>query len=329
MEVVQDILADQNPPTFAPTLVAGHDYMIPGLDDHSEDEGMLLSSIQEQILSILLVFSATLSILGSSTIVANVIRNHKQASSYDRLLLGLSSCDILTSVIFGFSHMLMHRGSSSGLWAVGTEKTCASIGILRQLTYASMLYNAMLSYYYVMMTRCSLDTSHIAFWERRMHLLAIAFPLFTASFGAAFGIFPEAGCPCWTSKYPQAHTWGLAVEGLPFGFTVLSLLINNLIIHRNIQTVLSASKPDLHTPTANLSYFLPSGGERMAVADERIERIKWIQEISRQRCGYLGTFCFCYWSPLFLLVWEMAGNPYDPDVYALLVIKSICMPLQG
>ena len=328
MEMVQDVLVGQTPPTSVPTMPS-HLYMIPGLDDHIQHEGMFLSSSQEQVLSVLLVISGALSILGSSTIVANVLRNHKQASSYERLMLGLSCFNILSSAIFGLSPILRPRGSSSHGWAVGTEKTCASIGIIRQLTYASMLYNAMLSYYYLLTTRFYVKTSRIVFWERWMHLLAIAFPLFTASFGAAFGIFPEAGCSCWTSKYPHAHTWGFALEVLPFGFTILSLLTNHSIICRNIQTMFSGIKPVVPSPTANRSYYVPRGGERTVVVDERIERRKWIQDIARQGYCYLGTFGFCYWSPLCILVWELVGNPHDPNLYALLVIQSMCMPLQG
>ena len=62
---------------------------------------------QEKVVSILFVFSGTLSVVGSSTIVYKVLKNRANATPYDRLMLGLSSCDILASLNFMMAPFLV------------------------------------------------------------------------------------------------------------------------------------------------------------------------------------------------------------------------------
>ena len=88
---------------FDPTLID---------DDYILNKISPLTDIQEKILSILQLLSAILSIIGSTMIVQKIIRNRKRTTSYDRILLGLSTTDIISSLTQGLSPFWLPQQTS-------------------------------------------------------------------------------------------------------------------------------------------------------------------------------------------------------------------------
>jgi hypothetical protein len=346
--MAEDILAGtvSQSPTAAPTDHF-HKHAIPGLDDHPHPSSVahtyLLSSNQERVLSLLLITSATLSIAGSLTIVKKIVRNRRRASSCDRLLLGLSCSNIIASITFGIGPFLLPQTTSTRVWAFGNGPTCTALGFFLQLSYAAILYNAMLSYYFLMKVRCSLKRFRISYWEPWMHCVAIGIPVFTACLGVAFGIYHEikfGWLGCWINDYHHDHIWGLVFGLLPFGFTVLSILINNLIIYHYVKTTVgSVITPGTKHVTRSSNAAEQGGGERsirgehglMRDDDERKRGIRsqQIRDVATQSYMYVGAFFLSYWSPFCVQLLKTMRNPNDRDIYALLVLQSICLPLQG
>lgn len=322
-----------------------------------------LTESQEKFLSICMVLSALLSILGSAVIVIKVLRlvtcrKSKRAtttSMYDRLLLGLSCSDIIASISFALTPFLLPQESSTRVWAIGTNASCTALGFLLQFSYAAMLYNGLLSYYYLLVVRFSLKSSKLVLWEGWMHSLAIGFPLVTASLGAAVGLFHEMdlGFGCWANDYPQAHIWGYIFGAIPFGFTMLSLATNNLIIYRHVRWTFSrrntakmspydlatcSTRTETNVTTSQRSTTIQREEQEQSENDrdspkaglqEEAIRQQRIREVATQGFLYVGTFVFSYWSPFCIRILEQVLDPSDSDVYGLLVIQSICLPLQG
>lgn len=110
----------------------------------------------------------------------------------NRLMLGLSLCDIITSCTFGLASFLYPQETSRRPWLFGTKTSCSIVGFLNQFSYSGVLYNAMLSYYFLLVTRYQMKNNRIAKRiEPAMHLLCIFFPLTTASVGLLMDIYGE------------------------------------------------------------------------------------------------------------------------------------------
>lgn len=201
------------------------------------------SDLQEQILAILPIPSAILSIMGSSIIIYMAFRSRKQRkwTPYTRLLLAMSIYDILASVVLSAAAFLRPRDTSPRLLSFGTEATCNAVGFFNQVSYASIFYNGMLSFYFLLTARYGFSNDFIAGkLERWVHLLCIGFPLGCACACAHLGYYAESasGIGCWISRTPECDTnkyclsrlMGYISYGFPATFIFVLLVINNTVI---------------------------------------------------------------------------------------------------
>lgn len=168
-----------------------------------------LSDAQEMVLAILPIPSAILSILGSVCIISMSLSTKKKWTVYTRLLIGMSMCDIVSSMTLAVAAFLRPRDYTDHhhrIWTFGSEATCSAIGTLTQFSYSGLFYNSMLSLYFLLSTRFKLKNETIAKWfEPIMHFLSLGFPFVTAIVGAFLGVYSttttELGC--WVNDYPR------------------------------------------------------------------------------------------------------------------------------
>jgi hypothetical protein len=114
-------------------------------DDFLQGEIASLSDGQEIILSVLMICSGLLSILGSSTIVYRVAEKKTRTTPYDRIILGLSVCDIVASFSYIVTPFLLPQETSQRVWASGSDGSCSFLGWLTQFSFAAVAYNSLLS----------------------------------------------------------------------------------------------------------------------------------------------------------------------------------------
>ena len=210
-----------------------------------------LSPTQESIISTLLVPSSILSILGSSAIIYNV-RHDGKKTPYRRILLGLSICDIITSVGWMLQPFLTPTDvESPWVYAVGNDATCTMIGAFGQFGFSAHWYNGFLSYYFLLTVRFGMRQD--AFEQRfeyKGHAFIFLWSIATAIAGAAAGLFnPLSVVPgCWVKTCDE---YGVCNSILPvwiFGggpsmLMFLSILINNFILFCYVRkTVVRAEK---------------------------------------------------------------------------------------
>ncbi len=283
--------------------------------------GHTLSDGQEIALSVLYVISSTLSIMGSSTIIYKVMSDRLQATSYDRLLLGLSFCDLLASIGFALSPFLLPKETSIRVWAIGSESTCTLLGFFTQLGFSSVLYNGFLSYYYLFTIRYGVKRHVFARrYEPWFHAFTFFFSFITSTVGASMGFYSEVqlGMGCWVNDYPEGCTSENCISeeiawfygSSPVIFALVSLIVNNILVYRHVRKV-------FHTTDA--------------VQTERSIRQK-IQkrEVATQGLFYVATFFFCFWSAICVRVMEAFSETVDErDIYWILVFMSATLPLQG
>lgn len=169
------------------------------------EEVSTLSELQDKALSILPCITSLLSCFGSAQIIFMVVTARK-TTPYRRILLGLSCSDFLCSLIYPWQAFLVPAATSPRVWAIGNDPTCSFLGFAQQIIFASILYNSMLSLYFLLTVRCGISNPQVGKkYEPWMHLLSIGYPLIAACIGLGFGVFNELeiGHGCWVNDYPK------------------------------------------------------------------------------------------------------------------------------
>jgi hypothetical protein len=162
--------------------------------DEENYEYRSISDLQKKVLAILPIPSAVLSILGSSIIIYMAIRARKANpwTPYNRLLLAMSFCDIVSSITLAIAAFLYPKETSNKAWAFGNDATCSAIGLLNQIGSSGTLYNAMLSFYFLFTARFAIKNDQIAKRiEPAMHIVSLGFPIVTAFVGLFIGVYAE------------------------------------------------------------------------------------------------------------------------------------------
>ena len=300
-----------------------------------EDEFPQLTANQEIVLSLLFVFSGTLSVLGSSTIVYKVMRNFrsKTCTPYDRLMLGLSSFDIVSSFNWVMTPFLLPEdGSQQRVWAKGNDKTCNMLGFFTQIAYAAVVYNGLLSFYYLLTVRLGVKRQRFATrYEIPFHLCTIIYFVGTAISGSVIGLYSEkeVGFQCWVNDYPQgcADQGNCISQYIIWAFGVVptlamfaAIVINNLVIYCHVRKSLSSSPGQED-----------EAGSGLVLTHRQALHNHHIKEVATQGFLYVATFLVSYLPAIVIMAYENWAWPdYDePAIYGVLIWNSLLCPLQG
>jgi hypothetical protein len=214
-----------------------------------EQDYETLSPSQYKVLSVLPIPTAILSIVGSTAIIYMVARSRrrKEWTPYKRLLFGMSVCDIILSINAATGNFMRPEATSPRVWAFGNEATCTASGFIGQLSLSGILYNGMLSFYFLLAARFGWKNARISrFVEPLMHVICIGFPLVTAAIGVGLGVFsePVMGLGCQINDYPRgcgegpgkngAQCLSITIAwlfvGLPRILNGFAIILNNLVI---------------------------------------------------------------------------------------------------
>jgi hypothetical protein len=140
-----------------------------------------LSDLQENILALVPIPTALLSILGSVTIIlmADQSRRSRKWTPYTRLLIGMNVCDIILSIHLSIGNFLRPQVTSHRAWAFGNDATCSASGSLAQFSYSAIIYNGMFSFYFLLAARFGMKNATIAQRVKPifLHLVSLGFPL--------------------------------------------------------------------------------------------------------------------------------------------------------
>mmetsp|Transcript_117519 Transcript_117519/g.175521 ORF Transcript_117519/g.175521 Transcript_117519/m.175521 type:complete len:941 (-) Transcript_117519:48-2870(-) len=233
-----------------------------------------LSDRQEKIISILPIPSAILSVFGSVTIIcmAYQTRRANAWSTYTRLLVAMSLNDILFSTSFSLNAFLLPAETSQRVWAFGTDATCSATGFFLQFSSSGILYNGMLSFYFLLTARFGVSKPTMArYIEPIMHFISVGYPFATALSGLILGVYHETelGQSCWVANYPencgeapgetgepcQSTMLGYIFGAIVVGFTLLSLFFNNLAILVFVRKQMRPFKDDASCAESRRSWF--------------------------------------------------------------------------
>ena len=312
-----------------------------------------LSDEQEIILSVLQVCSAILSLIGSCTIVFKILRSlsrNQSTTPYDRIILGLSICDIVSSCTYAMGPFLLPRETSQRVWVFGNASTCQKLGFLTQLSCLwALWYNALLSFYYLLTVRFQVKRQDFCRkYEIWMHLSgAIFFPL-TALIGYIGDWYGEQALSmsCWVREVPTGCDDSGTCTGdsgeyvayifgaIPMVFTFLSLIINNVIIYIFVRKSLLPSPSSITRDCITTTEIEnnESNNEIEDSAELQTIQHRLAKEAATQGFLYVSTFLLTA-TPIFILQVLDGSLAYEEDdqgrIYPLLVLNSMLLPLQG
>ena len=121
--------------------------------------------------------AASLSILGSVTILYLLIRRRNFDSLYDRLILGISTADLVVSLTVLFNPLVLPEWTDL-VFAQGTFQTCEWAGFFLYFFLSGTVYNGALSAYFLLTIRYFKTEKQVSrLLEPWVHLIAFFLPL--------------------------------------------------------------------------------------------------------------------------------------------------------
>jgi hypothetical protein len=163
-------------------------------------------------------FTAMASVAGSSLIIRDLIQVRKDKSdalnTRHRLLAGMSVCDILSSSALFLTSWPIPEDMPKAVWNVGNQQTCSAQGFFIQLSIGTVIYNACLALYYLLVVRYGWKNEYLAKRvEPWMHFVATAFALITSVAALALDLFNPAGYTCAIRAFPPFCTQSYENKG--------------------------------------------------------------------------------------------------------------------
>jgi MFS family permease len=163
-------------------------------------------------------FTAIASVVGSSLIIRDVIQIRKNRSddlsTRHRILAGMSVCDILSSSAWFLTSWPVPEDFASTVWNVGNKQTCSAQGFFIQLGIGTVIYNACLALYYLLVIRYGRKNEYITKRvEPWMHIVAVGFALSTGVASLSLDIFNPIGYSCTITAYPRFCTQSYENKG--------------------------------------------------------------------------------------------------------------------
>ena len=224
----------------------------------SSGESEFLGESQTNVLRVLRTFSALLSVLGSSLIIAHVILYKRQKVNWNskhRLLAGLSIADLIFSAENVIFTPFVYPITSP-------SPVCSFDAFIHSVGNAAAYYNAALSFYFLAVIRYNIkDEQFAARYEPFCHLLPVSVALTAATTGLFLEIYnPKAsGLGCWVEDYPrgcsdldsnnadpdtlgECRGDGIVLKlfpsiatVLPFVLALLTMIVSNVLIYRFVR----------------------------------------------------------------------------------------------
>ena len=285
------------------------------------------------------------------------------------LLVAMSLFDILGSLTSATGPFLYPKETSDRIWAMGTSGTCTAIGFFNQFgSHTAMLYNGILSIYFLLTARFNIPNSEIASrFEAAMHYMCIGYPLITAFVGLFLNVYGERSTTigCWVSRCRIEYFTGEAVceeRGLIEGFfgrypvvAALAMLIcGNLLIWIHLRQQMDkrrkrkiAAGVDVNGDSDDESSTEDEYDSSRTEGNTRSKdtftagQRRALRLVSSQAFLFVGSFMLCNTVTFVLrhiIPPNLKGDPKQNYVaemeipynnFTLMVIQAVLFPLQG
>jgi len=243
---------------------------------------------------------------GSVFIIQSVLRNnHRSKRVYHRLLLLMSSMDLIFSIKEFMSTWIIPK--ETGVWgAKGTTATCTATGFFGQGSgLTSILYNGMLTLFFLLTIRFGWTETRVQRIEPILHAVPLAIGWATAIAGLPLDLYNPIGINCWIGgEDAWVYRWAFFHGPLwaVFGFSVIAMIMMYLSVKKQERAV--------------AAYRMPADPSRRLASSH----------FAAQACFYIAVFFLTWIFPMvqWVLI-EKTGKVYTP----ILFLQTIFVPLAG
>ena len=168
---------------------------------------------QRQILANVPKLTSLLSILGSCYIIFDICRLERR-NTYHRIIFGMNVMDLLALIAWFFTTWPMPQDTEGVAGAKGNQGTCDAQGFFSQLSIATVLYNACLAIYFMLVIKWGWTEHRIkqAKLEYYVHAVCIGVGIGTAIVAQIFELYNPAGWQCWIASAPIGCTESWEME---------------------------------------------------------------------------------------------------------------------
>jgi len=262
-----------------------------------------------------------LSMLGSAFIISEVLGNRKKRTKvYHRLLLGISTVDFVTS--FGFALSTLPIPYDSGVYgARGNEKTCTAQGFILQFVITSPCYNLILAYYFMLVIRYHKTENKLRKIEPLLHVIPLLVGSITSFLSLGLELYMNANLWCWIKPEPEIYRMALFI--IPNWTFFLIMVFFYFLTYKKVA--------DLEKRVARYSFPKPSLEEKKRKASvskslKQKRKVAHSVKIAHQAYCYFAAFLLSWTPTTILRIYQMVTGETP---YPLILIVSICLPLQG
>jgi G protein-coupled glucose receptor regulating Gpa2 len=257
------------------------------------------TTTQQIALAVIPKVSGLVSCGMSLLIIGTIVRDrNRRSKTYHRLICGLSVVDCSSSFWLALSTWPVPR-ETGVLWAVGTPATCRLQSFFTQAGIGSILYNASLSLYFVLVIKRGWRDNHIRKVEPYLHAVPVAWAIGSACVGLGVDAFGSANLWCWVAPGKVTFRWAafygplwvmiLAITGMCLMILLHVRKIELITDRRRQRTLLQYSASNLSSdaggsprldrtdaspgfddsgPASSQSYRVPIASEANATAGE-------------------------------------------------------------
>jgi len=161
----------------------------------------------------------------------------KRSTVYNRLLLGMSIADVMTSIGYMFSTFPMPTSVEELPWTFGTATTCTVQGFFVQLGIVPPVYHTCLSVYYVLIVKFGVTQDKIKkYTELIFHMTAIFFGFGTAFASIALDLLSNATLWCWIAPQgDNALNYRYIFFYIPLWLSMVIVLGLNIWIYETVR----------------------------------------------------------------------------------------------
>jgi hypothetical protein len=293
---------------------------------------MATTIAQKKAVAIAPKFTAAASAMGSLTICYLILRKPTKRRTYHRLVLGMSLCDVFASTAWFFTSWPIPRGTPGVYGAVGTQQTCSAQAFFAQFSLSTVMYNASLSAYYVLVICKGWKDDEIVKIEPFFHAYSISWGLGTAIASLALTLFNQVGWDCWIGGYPLGCKESWKNNGVTtctrgdngslyqWAFYYAPLWLMIVVVTAFMCWVYWTVRKQ---ERIMLKYQPTADGTAAIFANENESNSR---KIAKQAAYYVGAFYAAWFFPtIFQLVLVTSGKVH----FALLFLTALCVPIQG
>lgn len=278
---------------------------------------MVSYSTEAVLLAVVPKVPATLSIIGSSSIIYYVLTRRRKGNTvflYHRIMLGMSCSDLVASIVYFLGTWLVPRGTEGRYGPVylasGNERTCDVSGFLVQFAVCSPIYNGMLALYYLLLVRFKWTEQRLHKIEPLFHTVPICFGFGTSVAGLVLRLYGNVEWLCWINPNPpqertKAYQWTFLFAPVWVCVGFVTLVMISLYVQMRA---------------------LERANNRYSIGPNSSRKHERSTQIAVQGMLYVLAFYITWFFPSIQRITEFTA---DKNYFAVQMLDASLLPLQG